>query len=145
MAVAPQQSDDNGQRNYRKQNQHGNLPLPRRIGKQAECSAPVLDVSDTEQAGNHRNALVQSQPAGDELLGDTVQNDDAQRDDELKLAHTADRGYSSSRRIALQRSHTVGYSASSPTWVEYVQQRSHFCPDARETSIFTAPCPFSAR
>src|SRR5205807_1109905 len=49
-----------------------------------------------------------------------------------------------SRSAAAQESQTVGNSASSPTLVEYFQQRSHLMPSAFST-VMRNSSPFAAR
>src|SRR5689334_21926900 len=100
--------DYDGESDDRKQNQDGDHPLRGLVGEQSKCSASIFDVGDAKEPGNYRDTFVQSQLARYGHFGDAIKADNTHSDDELKLAHNADGRYSSSFRIALQRSHTDG-------------------------------------
>ena len=87
MAALPEQRGDDQQRNDGKRNQQADFPLRGGIRKNAKRRTRVLGVDDAKETGNHRDAVVQGDTAGNRPLGDAIESDDRQRDQEMVFAH----------------------------------------------------------
>ena len=87
VAVFPEQRGDDQQRNHGKRNQQADFPFGRRIRKNAKRRARIFGVDDAKKSGNDRNAVVQGKPARDHPLGDAIESDDEQRDQEMIFTH----------------------------------------------------------
>src|SRR5262249_44936193 len=122
MTISPQQGRDHRQGDQREQDEDTDVPL--RVRKQAEGGAAVDHMGQAQEAGDHGHALVQNDALRDQPLPELVGQEDADRSQEVVLAHVSAPGhfpwfsFSISSSAATQRSHTVGYFMLSPTRVE---------------------------
>ena len=58
-----------------------------RVGIEVAKRARIFGMDNAEKSWNDRNAVMQGKPAGDRPLGDAIESDDGQRDQEMIFAH----------------------------------------------------------
>src|SRR5262249_23277280 len=106
--------------------------------EQAESRAGVAHVGELEDAGDDVDRLARVKTLGDDVLRQLVEGDDRARDreqDEVLELHQLFQHQECPSTARTQRLQSCGCAAVWPTSTVYTQQRAHFSPLARATTI----------